>query len=822
MGTGPPPLVSRKATRAFSFGGHTLNLTDGSLRRGDLEVKLRPKSFEALRYLVENAGRLVPKAELIAVLWPDTAAVSEDSLTHCVMDVRRALGDTAQEIVRTVPGRGYLFTAAVHNCDQPVKVICESDVRPASRSGLDWEASRLPAIVAALMLMAAAAGFWLWKVHADRNRARAAVARVEELAAAGKYLEGYELALQVLDRLPAESRVISLITELSDDLSVTTRPSGAEVFLRRLGSAREESAGVTPIEHRRIPRGEYILSIRKTGYAVFERTLSSALDRVIVLNKKPWEIRIEQDLRERSKVPRDMAFVPGGEYRLRANSRPTNGSVKIGDFFIDKYEASNRDFKAFIDAGGYRNREFWDRAAFDRSGFKDTTGLAGPRGWIGGTFPAGQEQYPVTGISWPEARAYCRFRGKDLPTLFQWEKAARPPVWPAFGVVSPWGLLDGKDVGMRVNVESPAPAPVDSFPFGMSPFGVYNMAGNISEWIQNRFDDGYTVAGGGWNEPLYRFLYYGPRPLLYSSDNLGCRCSVSASPEAAGEEAMPFSSNAEVPHYPISTEKEFRASAARYAYEPRPLNIAVIGVAETASWHREEVAFDGQGGQRAKAYLYLPKSAAPPYQTIHYLSGNAWWQGIPVTEVVEGRGARLAPYLRSGRAIFLVVLEGFAGRETGKYANLEIGSAEWGPAVVNWVIDMRRGVDYLATRSDIDARRIAFWNDSTNQVGTMLAAVEERYSSVIFIGGGAHPLLNHLPTEINPLHFAPHIRPPKLMLNGIYDDMKPQRTSVEPFFQLLREPKKRLNFDGGHMPTPAVAVPIINPFLDETLGPVKR
>jgi formylglycine-generating enzyme required for sulfatase activity/DNA-binding winged helix-turn-helix (wHTH) protein len=772
---GPQPLVSRKTARTYSFSGHTLNLTDGSLRRGDLEIKLRPKSFEALRYLVENAGRLIPKAELVAVLWPGAAAVSEDSLTHCVMDVRRALGDTAQEIVRTVPGRGYLFAAQVHICDTPV-----ASTRPPEERPRPGRSPRLVTSVAALTLIVIAAGLWFWKVRTERNRARASVARVEELAASGRYIEGYELAVQVLDRLPTEPRVISLMTELSDDLSITTRPAGAEVFLRRLGSPREERVGVTPIEHRRIARGEYILSVRKEGYALYERTMSTSLSRATIIDKQAWRIRIDEDLRERARVPPDMAFVPGGEYRLRATSRPTNATVKVADFFIDKFEASNRDFKAFIDAGGYRNEQLWDGAGADRSRLKDTTGLPGPRGWTGGTFPGGQETYPVTGIDWHEARAYCRFRGKDLPTLFQWEKAARPAVkgpGVVFGVVTPWGLLDGKDVAMRVNMDSTAPAPVDSFPFGMSPFGVYNMAGNVSEWIRNPFDYGYTVAGGGWNEPLYRFLYYGPRPALYTSDNLGCRCSRSAGADGS-EPATVFRSGAEVPHYPVSSEEKFRASAARYAYERSDLHAVVTGVTETASWRREEVAFDSQGGQRAKAYLYLPKSVAPPYQTIHYLSGNAWWQGIPVTEIVEGRGARLAPYLRYGRAIFLVVLEGFAGRETGKFANLEMGSAEWGPAVINWVKDMRRGVDYLVTRSDIDSYRIAFWNDSTSQIGTMLAAVEARYSAVVFVGGGAHPLVNHLPPEINPLHFAPHIRAPKLMLNGTYDDMKPQRTCV--------------------------------------------
>jgi hypothetical protein len=79
-----------------------------------------------------------------------------------------------------------------------------------------------------------------------------------------------------------------------------------------------------------------------------------------------------------------------------------------------------------------------------------------------------------------------------------------------------------------------------------------------------------------------------------------------------------------------------------------------------------------------------------------------------------------------------------------------------------------------------------------------------------------------LPADVNPFHFAPHIRAPKLLLNGRYDDLKTEHLSFEPFYKLLNTPKKRVLFEGGHMPPPEIAVPIINRFLDETLGPVQR
>jgi DNA-binding winged helix-turn-helix (wHTH) protein len=88
--------------------GFTLDLRRGCLRGASGEIELRPESFEVLRYLVENAGRLVPKDELMKAVWSNLV-VTDESLTRCVSDVRLALGDRSQQIIRIVPCRGYLL-----------------------------------------------------------------------------------------------------------------------------------------------------------------------------------------------------------------------------------------------------------------------------------------------------------------------------------------------------------------------------------------------------------------------------------------------------------------------------------------------------------------------------------------------------------------------------------------------------------------------------------------------------------------------------------------------------------------------------------------
>src|SRR5450432_2826500 len=96
----------------YEFGEFTLDVARGCLLKAGEEIKLRPKVYETLKYLVENPGRLIGKPELMQAVWPD-AFVTDDSLVQCTLELRRALGDGSQRLLKTVPRRGYLFTAAV-------------------------------------------------------------------------------------------------------------------------------------------------------------------------------------------------------------------------------------------------------------------------------------------------------------------------------------------------------------------------------------------------------------------------------------------------------------------------------------------------------------------------------------------------------------------------------------------------------------------------------------------------------------------------------------------------------------------------------------
>jgi len=105
-------LEETKSPTNYRFAEFVLEPERASLVRAGQEIKLRPKVFDALHYLIENRGRLVPKEELIQALWPESF-VTDDSLVQCMVELRRALDDRCQEILKTVPRRGYIFAAAV-------------------------------------------------------------------------------------------------------------------------------------------------------------------------------------------------------------------------------------------------------------------------------------------------------------------------------------------------------------------------------------------------------------------------------------------------------------------------------------------------------------------------------------------------------------------------------------------------------------------------------------------------------------------------------------------------------------------------------------
>jgi dienelactone hydrolase len=463
------------------------------------------------------------------------------------------------------------------------------------------------------------------------------------------------------------------------------------------------------------------------------------------------------------------------------------GPYRMPAFDVDRYEVTNRDYQNFVDSGGYQKKEYWPET-FVRDGrglswseamaeFRDPTGRPGPSTWVGGHYPEGKADYPVAGVSWYEASAYARFAGKSLPVLAQWLQIAPPAVANYVVPVS--------------NFSNSAMAPVGSYR-GVGPYGTYDTAGNVREWVGNTVDDNlHFILGGSWASAPY--LYTSPEalPPFDRSELNGFRCVKNNDP-VPEEAATPLKSIArDFAGFKPASDDVFRAYQVLYAYPAKaPLHETLEGVVqETADWREEKVTFDtGYRGERMSAYLFLPKNVRPPYATVLFFP-SARVDFIPDNKNgLELGDEKFFDYIvQSGRAVMYPIYQDTYERRV-KFSFP--GGAQNIQLTTDWYKDAARSLDYLATRPDIDSSRLAYLGVSMGSAEGVIAGtlMQDRLKTVVLLDGGF--FLDEPPPGGDPADFAPRMKKPVLMVNGRYDYTFPLEKSQNPLFRMLGTPEK--------------------------------
>jgi eukaryotic-like serine/threonine-protein kinase len=238
------------------------------------------------------------------------------------------------------------------------------------------------------------------------------------------------------------------------------------------------------------------------------------------------------------------------------------------------------------------------------------------------------------------------------------------------------------------------------------------------------------------------------------------------------------------------------------------------------------------GDQRVIAQLYLPRTGRPPYQTIVYFPGSDAIAAGP-SDLVDQRltfALFIRHLLKSGRAVLYPVYKGTHERNAGKpeyYSALHVSgdpTQEYAEYQVMVVRDVRRSLDYLASRSDIDGRRLAYQGFSWGGlVAPMLLAVEPRFAAAIVGAGGLDPWARPRP-EVDLPNYAPRVRLPVLMLNGRYDLVVPLDSSARSMFELLgTSPEDKVSrvYDSDHAIPRNEFIRESLAWLDKYLGPVE-
>ena len=672
---------------------------------------------------------------------------------------------------------------------------------------------------AAIVLVAAGVAFSLWQ-SAQTAKARTRLPEIALLAERARYVEAYDLAVRAERHLSSDSTLAGLFTDISDLLTVETDPTGARVYAQRMSGGEQPrradsvALGITPLRDVRLARADYLIVVQKEGYVPQERIASSAFNRSERAEDER-RVRLQLELLPVDSVPPSMTAVPGGAYALVSPDLPLVLKAELHPYFIDRFEVPNEDYTEFVRSGGYA------KASLPAT-FVDKTGLGAPRGWTSQQAPAGTDRHPVTGVSWYEASAFCASRGKRLPSLFEWEKAARDGIASHIGVVMPWGYMTTTALAeRRANFSSASTVPVNSMPFGISPYGAHAMAGNVKEWLANRIGDGFGVAGGSWQDPPYLFSQVGSLAPATAAADLGFRCARTRGPALGSQGSESLNLDDRTPVYRPVDAATFAALLSHYRYDRHAAKPRHATVVETADWTRERVWLDGVGRDSILAYLYLPKRAMPPYQTLVYVPGSGAFFFKPAWQEVE---EEMGAHIKGGRAVLVAVLNGMIERQepTG-FVRPPPQSVRFRDLMVLHATELRLAMDYLETRNDIDTKKLAYvgmsWGAGSRLV---FAAVDPRFRSVVLIGAGIDERVQPTLPEAANFNFAPYIRPPKLMINGRHDEEHPWVSRALPLWNLLRQPKELVLIEGaGHHPPPEQRVPPINAFLDRTLGLVK-
>jgi len=672
---------------------------------------------------------------------------------------------------------------------------------------------------------------WYLQHRADVRWAReVAIPEIERLLVENdvwrNLVAPYRLAEQAEAILGSDPQLQELLAQVSLSINVRTEPPGASVYMKEYAHPDTEWTylGVSPLEEVRVPIGIFRWKIEKEGY---ETVLAAA---------STWNSGSTQG-RPGTVIPYDLVRsldvegnTPTGMVRVRST---TADAGTLPDYFIGRYEVTNQEYKAFVDAGGYGRREYW-RHPFVQDGreltwdeamreFVDQTGRPGPSTWLGGVYPQGQGEYPVSGVSWYEAAAYAEYAGMSLPTAVHWN-VARGAFTPmidvyqlgGFAVLAPFANFGGEGT-----------VPVGSLP-GVSVYGAYDMAGNVREWCWNQTPQGRVIRGGAWDDNTYESGRMTQAPPMDRSAKNGFRLALYPDLDAVPATAFGVLNVVQAVDprsLPRVPDAVFRVYKEQFTYDQTPLNASVDFQQESPEgWIHEVVSFDATyGGERILAHLFLPANTSPPYQTVIYFPGAA----APRTASSEDmeRNYEFTMFIsflvRNGRAVLFPVYTGTFERRLPAGLPRRGPTHQYSAYLVQVVEDFRRCIDYLETRRDIDTERLAYYGMSWGGVlGSIIPAVEERLAASVLVGGY---LTGAERPEANPINYVTRVRTPTLMLNGKYDVQID--AGIRPMFDLLGTPtehKKLILYDTDHIPPRTEYVKETLAWLDEYLGPVGR
>jgi pimeloyl-ACP methyl ester carboxylesterase len=354
---------------------------------------------------------------------------------------------------------------------------------------------------------------------------------------------------------------------------------------------------------------------------------------------------------------------------------------------------------------------------------------------------------------------------------------------------------------------------------GIGPHGTYDMAGNVREWCVNSVADQRYILGGAWSDPDYLYRSSDSADPYDRSAINGFRLIKT---EAPLPEALLAPRQYAVHDFRQDTvidDDVYVLVRQSFDYDERDLDARVESTNDRPeNWRHELVSVrTAYSDERLPIHLFLPKKAPPPYQAVLYFpSSSARFlrdgtrPSFPMGDFIP----------RSGRALVYPIFQGTYDRLFERSGPND--DRDW---KIQMGKDLRRAVDFIETRDDLDSNRIAYYGLSWGgSIGPMMTAIEPRFAASVLLAGGMGRYDNDWPAAAVPQNFAPRVTTPTLMINGRKDFGSPIETEIQPMFDLLGTPgehKRLAVLDGGHVPgaTNEIIREVLA-WLDRYLGPV--
>jgi hypothetical protein len=618
--------------------------------------------------------------------------------------------------------------------------------------------------------------------------------------------EVYKKAKKLNRTLKTHPEYYQIWNDITVKIDLNTTPGGAAVYAKPYNDQDTGwyYLGDTPLHETAIPRGLSLIKLVKSGYEVQHDLIYNSFGYHDLFEPRHYDLHTEDE------VPEGMVFAKGfkGDW-FKTGSLPEQTA---GDFWVDQYEVTNLQYQAFVDAKGYQTRSNWNfpfaynndtiswEEAMDR--FRDQTGKPGPSKWIMGEFPPGEEQLPVSGISWFEAAAYAAYTNKELPTIYHWMYLAEPHAAP--------------ELVKYGNFEGNHPLPVGSLPC-MTRYGTYDLPGNVTEWVFNAAGDQRAIIGGNFREASYFYtdIYYiSPWTRM---DRIGFRCMryINDTLKTDLTGSRPSRIRDFSTAKPVSDEV-FDIIKNRYRYQKASLNPRISEKVDSADWILESVILEvPYEDTPMPVQVYLPKNSEPPYQTVLFFP---WVDVLYLDSMEDFDISPLEFFLKSGRAVIWPIYYGTFGRKKIDAQNMQTRTLRF----TYEMIDFQIACDYLESREDIDMDRLAYAGISWGGfMAPYLLALEQRVKAGIVVAFGV--LSDGSFPEYDQISYLSRVKIPMLMMNGKYDfdfTMETQQAFYE-FLGTPEEDKVWKLYEHVHGAPTAAVVNESLAFLDKYFGTIK-